>query len=99
MHAIAHVPPLHEAAPLFELHTLPQAPQLLAAVAVLVSQPFATFPSQLPHPGEHAIEQALPEHDGCPFVELHALPQAPQFCTSSVVCTSQPSPADWLQSA
>lgn len=61
------------------LQTLPQAPQLLT-VLVLTSQPFASSPSQFAKPGLQVIpEQAPPVQVGVPPLELHALPQLPQF--------------------
>jgi hypothetical protein len=47
--AIEHVPALHVGVPFTVLHALPQLPQLLRLVLVLVSQPLALTLSQLPN--------------------------------------------------
>src|SRR5689334_5172700 len=44
------LPPVQVAVPLVLLQMLPQPPQLLMSPVVLVSQPFAALPSQLPKP-------------------------------------------------
>jgi hypothetical protein len=60
---VLHVPSTHEppeqAAPAFaNEQTLPQLPQLVTVVFVLVSQPFDAMPSQLPKPAVHVGTQA-----------------------------------------
>jgi hypothetical protein len=70
-----------------------QLPQWVGLVVVLVSQPLATLPSQLPKPAEQAIEQEPPEQLGVPFTEEHAVPHAPQFAALVFVLVSQPFPA------
>jgi hypothetical protein len=42
------------------VHTTPQAPQFLASVARLASQPFADKPSQLLKPGEQSTTAHVP---------------------------------------
>jgi hypothetical protein len=70
-------------------HITPQAPQLRASPARLVSQPLATLLSQLPKPVEQLMRQVALLHEAVPLVLLHAAPQAPQlegsFCTSRQV--------------
>jgi hypothetical protein len=71
--------------------TLPQRPQLVAELAVAVSQPFAVLMSQLEKPGLHAV---MPQ---TPAVQLpialagaHVRPQAPQCAVDREVSASQP---------
>lgn len=75
--------------PLTELHVVPQPPQLEVFVAMFVSHPFATLPSQLAQPDEHASWHAPETHEGVAFTVLHALPHEPQF-EVVVVGVSQP---------
>lgn len=70
---------LHVAVPLAEPHTLLQAPQCCALPVVIVSQPFAKFPSQFPKPALHTMLHAPPLHAATPFVDPHTLPHTPQF--------------------
>jgi hypothetical protein len=72
----------------------------LTLVFVLVSQPFAGLPSQLPKP-ELQLEtvQLPPEQPGVPLGAEHALLQAPQWPTVVLVLISQPSGTLPLQSA
>jgi len=70
---------------------LPQAPQLLTSLVVLVSQPLAALPSQLAQPALHEpMAQALPTQVEVACAALHTLPQELQLLTSLVVLTSQP---------
>jgi hypothetical protein len=69
-----------------------QAPQLSALVLVLVSQPLATLPSQLPRPVEHAIAQTPPTQLAVPPVVEQRVPQALQLFTSVRMSVSQPLP-------
>jgi hypothetical protein len=73
----------HLAVPLVLLHTVPHAPQFVAEVCVLVSQPFLMSPSQLPKPPLHAIPQAPPLQFGVPLLLEQAFPHAPQ-CKASL---------------
>lgn len=73
-------PPEQVGVPPEELQTFPQMPQL-EVVPRFVSQPSARFPLQLPHPGLHAIVQAVPSHPGMPFTVLQTVPQTPQLVT------------------
>jgi len=65
-------------------------PQLVTVVLRLVSQPFETFPSQLPNPAVHAMEQLPLEHDAVPFALEHEAPHAPQFVRLELRLVSQP---------
>jgi len=87
-----HAPARHVGLPFVKLHTWPQVPQFPELVPVLVSQPFATLPSQLPNPAVHAIEHAPALHDGVPLALEHAAPQVPQFPVLVFVLVSQPFP-------
>jgi hypothetical protein len=63
-------------------HTLLQAPQLEALLVVLVSQPLALLPSQLPHPAlQAATVQTLFWHEGVALDKKQAAPQEPQLLT------------------
>jgi hypothetical protein len=48
LHVMVHVPLVHPAVPLVELHTLPHDPQLATLVLVFTSHPVSASPSQLP---------------------------------------------------
>ncbi len=69
---------------------MPHAPQLVADVFVLTSQPVDARPSQFPKPVLHAMVHAPSEQPGEPFVPLHMVPQAPQFDALVSVLVSQP---------
>lgn len=80
LHVIVQVPLLHVAVPFVEPQTLPHAPQLEVELAVFVSQPLVSFPSQFARPGLHVIPlHTPPVHEGVPPCDGHALPQLPQF--------------------
>ncbi len=68
------------------------APQFITSVAVRVSQPLLTSPSQSSVPEAHTpMPQAPARHTAVPLGGVgHALPQRPQFDTSVVVTVSQP---------
>ena len=67
---------------------------------MLVSQPFAALPSQLPNPALHAATPHEPaEHAAVPFAAEHTVPHAPQLLTLVSRLVSQPSAEFWLQSA
>jgi hypothetical protein len=85
-----HTPLLQDGDPLAEEQIWPQAPQLLVLVWMLVSQPLARFPSQLPHPELQLMPHAPLVQDGVPLVELQTLPHAPQLAMLLVVLLSQP---------
>ncbi len=83
-------PPLHEN-PQAELlqnelalarpgHALAHAPQWLALLVVLVSQPLVALPSQLPKPAPHDATWHEPEaHVALPLLTLHVRPHIPQW--------------------
>jgi len=84
-----HVPetqPVAEA-PAIE-HATPQAPQLLALVRTLVSQPLAALPSQSPKPAEHTSAVQAPAMHTCAAGQRR--PQPPQFAASPPTAASQP---------
>jgi hypothetical protein len=63
-----------------EAHPLPHVEQCEGLLVVLVSQPFAGFPSQLPKPPLQLWTWQLPPpHVATPFATAHALPHAPQW--------------------
>ena len=70
-------------------HAAPHAPQF-AVVDRAVSHPFDARPSQFPKPLSQAIAHVDPLHDGVPWFELHACPQAPQLVRLFAVSVSQP---------
>lgn len=51
---VAQEPPLHPPP-----HTVPQLPQFVELVFVLVSQPLAALPSQSPVPAPHVVHDPL----------------------------------------
>lgn len=73
-----------------KLQAVAQLPQWFVLVVVLVSQPFATLPSQLPKPEEHVIEQLPAEHVGVPLADEQAAPHPPQLPVLVFVFVSQP---------
>jgi hypothetical protein len=80
--AIAQVPLPHEPLPLMLPHAIPHAPQWLALVFVLVSQPLAVLLSQSPHPAEQAPNLQEPvSHVAVALGKEHGVPHAPQFAT------------------
>jgi hypothetical protein len=79
LQVMAHVPVLQVAVPFAEPHWLLQTPQCCVLLVVLVSQPFAKLPSQLPNPALHAMLHAPELQAGTPFVEPHTVPHVPQF--------------------
>lgn len=63
-----------------EAHPLPHAEQCEGLLVVLVSQPFAGFPSQLPKPVVQLCTWQLPPpHVATPLATEHALPHIPQW--------------------
>ena len=100
LHAIEHMPLMHDGVPLFVLQPAPQLPQLVALVFRFVSHPFAAIPSQSPNPALHmAIVQPPFEHAGVALANMQTVPQAPQLFTFVLMFVSQPSVATRLQSA
>jgi hypothetical protein len=80
LQVIVQVPLLHAAVPFVEPHTLPQAPQFAVLLAVFVSQPLVSFPSQFARPGLQVMPlHTPPVHEGVPPCDGQALPQLPQF--------------------
>ena len=71
--------------------TVPHAPQLLVAVAVLVSQPSVALPLQLPKPALHAATAQLPAvHVAVAFGSAQMREQAPQLAMEVWMFTSHP---------
>jgi len=63
-------------------HAFAQVPQCATVLPKLFSQPFATVPSQSPHPSWHVlIAQAPPLHEGSAWGRTHTWPQMPQLNT------------------
>ena len=90
-------PPVHAGVAWLVEQTLPQLPQLLSVVRS-VSQPFATIPSQLPHPAAQ-VTPHIPMVHNAPVACAptgHMLPQVPQF-DRVFSGASQPSAAMPLQ--
>lgn len=75
----------------------PQAPHAATDVSTWVSHPFVGGPSQCAHPASHTIPHVPEEQVGIPWLALHAVPQLPQWETSSS-CDSQPFAATPSQS-
>lgn len=87
---MAQVVPLHVGVPFWTEQTMPQPPHALTLFVVAVSQPFATFASQLPKPAPQMIPHAPFVHVGEPLFELQAFMHAPQFDVFVAVLISQP---------
>jgi hypothetical protein len=90
VHEGTHAPAVQGFVPFTAEHTVPHVPQFEADVFKLASQPFVTLLSQLPNPLLHTMEHVADEHDGVPFVPLHAAPQEPQFVVLVLRFASQP---------
>ena len=86
-----HAPVVQPAVPWLVLHTVPQMPQLVVLVFVLVSQPLVRLLSQLPQPALQVIPHVLAPQVAVPLVPLHARPHDPQFVGLVVTLVSQPS--------
>lgn len=86
----AQVVLMHVGVPFATVQVVPHVPQALTLFVVAVSQPLATFPSQLPKPEEQAIEHVPDVQEGEPLTALHAAAHAPQFDTLVPVFVSQP---------
>lgn len=90
-HTILHVEPTQVPTPPLWLHAFPHAPQLLASLVRLISQPFAAFPSQSANPALHAaIAHFEAAHVSVALFVLQGRPQPPQLLALVVVLTSQP---------
>jgi len=73
-------PPEQVAVPLAELQAPPQLPQFGTLLLVLTSQPLVrALASQLPKPALHVMPQLPPLQVAVPLLELHGVPQPPQF--------------------
>jgi len=80
--------------------TVPQAPQLLESVCVLISQPSVAEPLQLAKPVAHAaMLQVLAAQEPVALAGAQRRPQPPQLLMSVASVDSQPSVAARLQSA
>src|SRR5690606_24863457 len=89
--AIAQPPAEQAPTALGSVQALPQPPQWLALVSRLVSQPFASWPSQFPKPAlQVEMAHAPPAQAGVPFCTEQALPQPPQLPTEESRLVSQP---------
>jgi hypothetical protein len=71
-------------------HARPHPPQCAKVLRVLVSQPLATFMSQLPRSMAQAMAQTPAAHEGVPPAEEQARPHVPQCLTSVARGVSQP---------
>lgn len=90
------LPVPHVAVALVREHDMPHPPQCVRVVSDC-SQPFASLPSQLPHPGLHVATRHVPvEQSPVPFATVHVDPHAPQCATVLRRC-SQPLPGSVSQ--
>jgi len=79
------------AAALANVHTVPQPPQLLTSVVVVVPQATPVPGGQVALPAPHVLYPHVPAlHTGVPPVVGHLVPQALQLFTSEFRLTSQP---------
>ena len=90
LHTGVHVPLTQLVVPLGFVQPMPQTPQWVELVLVLVSQPFAGLLSQLPKPALHTGEQAPPEQLVVPLAFVHGWPHPPQWDELVLVFASQP---------
>jgi hypothetical protein len=88
--ATVHAPATQAGVALGREHIRPQPPQWLAVALVLVSQPLAALPSQLPKPALQVIPHTPPVQVAVPLLALHTLPQAPQWVGEDERLVSQP---------
>ena len=91
---MSQLPAVQVGAPLAVLHGRLQPPQWSSSVFRLVSQPSAVPPEQLPQPASQAPMTQLLETQpatALAYASSQSLPQAPQFRSSLVMLTSQPS--------
>jgi hypothetical protein len=87
-------PPTQGLVPPAAVQTVPQEPQLLTSVALVLSQPLLLLPSQFwcrpSHAGVHTLEvQGL-----VPPAAVQTVPQPPQFIWSLVASTHAPAPGE-----
>ncbi len=93
-------PALHRAPAPGNEQRVPQAPQWVALVPRLVSQPLLGSPSQSPKPSlQRARVHAPAAQPATPLATTHALPQAPQWAGAVASSTSQPLAGSPSQSA
>jgi hypothetical protein len=79
-HAMEQAPAAQAAEPWTVEQAAPQAPQFVTLVSVLVSQPLAWLPSQLPHPALQVDTRHDPlPQDSVAFGRLQTVPHVPQF--------------------
>ena len=90
LHATPQCPALQLAVPFVPLQAVLQAPQFVALVSVLVSQPLMALLSQFSYPAVHAIPHCPPLQLAVPFVPLHDVAQVPQLVAFVLVFVSQP---------
>src|SRR5438105_4058931 len=96
---MAHAPALHEGVPFTDEQPAPHALQLSTSLLRLTSQPSAALLLQSANPALQAMAQTPLLHEGVPFTDEQAAPQALQLPTSLLRLTSHPSAALPLQSA
>jgi len=73
-------PFVQDGLPLTDEHILPQAPQLLTSLVVLISQPSARLPLQFANPVVHVIPQAEDEQIATPLIPGgQVMPHPPQL--------------------
>jgi hypothetical protein len=75
----AQTPFEHATPPFGFVHCMPQPPQWLVLVLVLVSQPLFGLPSQLPDPELQLGTHDPPMHAVVPLLLVHAVPHVPQW--------------------
>jgi hypothetical protein len=97
--ATVQLPAEHPAVPFATKQASPQPPQFWGSFVVVVSQPFAEFPSQSPLPAaQDETVQMLFTQAGVPPWGGQTLLQLPQLFTLVLVWTSHPSVTLKLQS-
>ena len=92
---MVHWPPRQVAVPWAVLQGVPQAPQLLSSVLMLVSQPSRlkfSLALQSAYPESQAVLHCPALQVGVPLVLLQLEPQVPQLVVSFCRSTSQPLP-------
>ena len=89
---IVHVPLAQLPVACAGTHATPQPPQLMS-VFVIVSQPSAVMPLQLPKPGRQPVSEHAPAaHDAVPLANEQGTPHAPQFVSVRVEVVQPVSP-------
>ncbi len=91
-HSDTHAPVRHEATELgAAVQRVPHAPQLLASVASVASQPLVALESQLPKPDSQASEHIPMAQRAVALAPVaQRVPHAPQLVTSVAIASSQP---------